>query len=127
MTTLFLIVMAISICADSISQVCFRHGMQQQGELQALALPGFSLFIWQALKNPFIIGGTVLAAVSYFCYLSALSLKDLTVAFPVVAIEYAIVPALAVLVLKEQVPVERWLGIGLVVVGVVLIGRSQAS
>jgi len=53
--------------------------MLQQGELQAL--PGVTMFVLRALQNPYIIGGTVLAAVSYFCYLSALSLKDLTIAF----------------------------------------------
>jgi hypothetical protein len=93
MTTLFLIVMAISICADSISQVCFRHGMQQQGELQALALPGFSVFIWRALqKTPISSAAPCSPRFHIIRYLSALSLKDLTVAFPVVAIEYAIVP-----------------------------------
>ena len=47
-------------------------------------------YFWQALCNPYVIGGTVLNAVFYFLFLAALSSTDVTVALPITAIEYGI-------------------------------------
>jgi drug/metabolite transporter (DMT)-like permease len=124
MATLFVTVLGISICADSIAQICFRRGMEQVGPLEGLALPGLLNFLWRTLHNSYIVVGTTLAAVGFFLYLGALSLKALTVVYPLVAVQYGIVTLLAILVLKEQVSPERWAGIALVALGVMLIGRS---
>jgi multidrug transporter EmrE-like cation transporter len=123
---MFRVVIAISIAAGTaaVGQIFFRRGMQQVGSLEAYALMHLLSYFWTALCNPYVIGGTVLSGVSYFSFLAALSWADVTVVLPMAAIEYCFVAFLAVAILKERVPPTRWLGITLVIIGVILIARS---
>jgi len=81
-------------------------------------------YFWHALCNPYVIGGTVLNAIFYFLFLAALSWTGVTVALPMTAIEYGFAALMAVTILKESVPPIRWIGIVLVMVGVILIARG---
>ncbi len=98
--------------------------MQQVGSLEHYGPMELLPYFWQALRNPYVIIGTVLNAVFYFLFLAALSWTEVTVALPMTAIEYGFAALLAVLILKEQVPAGRWFGIALVMMGVILISKT---
>ena len=117
---------AMTIAAGSAAygQILVRRGMLQVGSLENYAPWPLITYFWQALCNPYVIGGTILNAVFYFLFLAALSWTDVTVALPMTAIEYGFAALLAVLILKESVPPVRWAGIACVIVGVILIARS---
>jgi drug/metabolite transporter (DMT)-like permease len=98
--------------------------MLQVGSLENYAPLALIAYFWHALCNPYVIGGTILNAVFYFLFMAALSWTRVTVALPFSAIEYGFAAILAVTLLKESVPPVRWMGIALVIVGVVLIARG---
>ena len=58
------------------------------------------------------------------CHMLVLSWADYSFVMPFSAIAYALVPLLAYLFLHEQVSTARWIGIVLIVLGVVLINRT---
>jgi len=120
------VVVAMTIAAASAAygQILVRRGMLQVGSLENYAPWPLITYFWQALCNPFVIGGTVLNAVFYFLFLATLSWTGVTVALPMTAIEYGFGAFLAVTLLKESVPPTRWVGIALVVIGVVFIARG---
>ncbi len=120
------VVIAITVAAGSaaVGQILVRRGMQQVGSLEHYLPMELLAYFWQALRNPYVIIGTVLNAVFYFLFLAALSWTEVTVALPMTAIEYGFAALLAVLILKEQVPASRWFGIALVVMGVILISKT---
>ena len=119
-----LIAMTVAAGSAAVGQILVRRGMQQVGSLENYAPLALINYFWQALSNPYVIGGTVLNAVFYFLFLAALSWTDVTVVLPLTAIEYGFAAFLAVMILKEQVSPMRWSGIALVILGVVLISRS---
>jgi drug/metabolite transporter (DMT)-like permease len=118
--------LAMTIAAGSAAygQILLRRGMLQVGSLENYAPLALVTYFWHALCNPYVIGGTVLNAVFYFLFMAALSWTDVTVALPFTAIEYAFAAVLAVALLKEIVPPVRWMGIALVILGVILIARG---
>jgi len=120
------VVIAMTVAAGSaaVGQILVRRGMQQVGSLEHYGLMELLAYFWQALRNPYVIMGTVLNAVFYFLFLAALSWTEVTVALPMTAIEYGFAALLAVLILKEQVPAGRWFGIALVMMGVILISKT---
>jgi len=120
------VVVAMTIAAASAAygQILVRRGMLQVGSLENYAPWPLITYFWQALCNPFVIGGTILNAVFYFLFLATLSWTGVTVALPMTAIEYGFGAFLAVTLLKESVPPTRWVGIAMVVIGVVFIARS---
>jgi drug/metabolite transporter (DMT)-like permease len=58
------------------------------------------------------------------CHMLVLSWADYSFVMPFTAIAYALVPLLAYLFLREQVSAARWIGIVLIVLGVILINRT---
>ncbi|PYU94772.1 MAG: hypothetical protein DMG08_06715 [Acidobacteria bacterium] len=120
------VVIAMTVAAGSaaVGQILVRLGMQQVGSLEHYGPMELLPYFWQALRNPYVIIGTVLNAVFYFLFLAALSWTEVTVALPMTAIEYGFAALLAVLILKEQVPAGRWFGIALVMMGVILISKT---
>ena len=120
------ITVAMTIAAGSAAfgQILVRRGMLQVGSLENYAPWSLVTYFWHALCNPYVVGGTVLNAVFYFLFLATLSWTGVTVALPMTAIEYGFAALMAVTILKESVPPVRWLGIALVMMGVVLIARG---
>jgi uncharacterized membrane protein len=115
-----IIAVAIAAVTAAIGQIFFRRGMQEVGSLEQYAL----VELLRYFCNPYIIVGTALSGVSYFSFLAALSWQHVTVVLPMAAIEYCFVALLAVLFLKENIPPARWIGLALVVVGVIMIART---
>ncbi len=118
------IAMTLAAASAAVGLIMLRYGMQQIGSLEHYAPLVLVRYFWDALCNPYIIGGTVLNAVFYFLYLASLSWANVTVVLPMTAIEYAFAVLLAVTVLKEKVPPVRWAGIALVILGVLLVARG---
>jgi drug/metabolite transporter (DMT)-like permease len=116
--------MIIASMSAAYGQILVRRGMLQVGSLENYAPWPVITYFWHALCNPYVIGGTVLNAVFYFLFLAALSWTGVTVVLPMTAIEYGFAALLAVTLLKESVPPARWIGIALVIVGVILIARG---
>jgi len=118
------IAMTFAAGSAAYGQILVRRGMLQVGSLENYAPLALIAYFWHALCNPYVIGGTILNAVFYFLFMAALSWTGVTVAVPFSAIEYGFVAVLAVMLLKENVPTVRWIGIGLVIIGVMLIARG---
>lgn len=116
-----LIAVAIATLSGASGQILMRRGMQTVGPLESYAPLEMLAYFWRALIDPYVFGGTLLSAVFYFALLAALGWTDLTVAFPLTALEYAFGALLAVLILKEKVPGLRWAGIALIILGVILV------
>ena len=122
-----LIVTAIATLSGAVGQVFMRRGMQIVGPLEDYGVMNIVAYLWQAITQPYVIAGTILSGVFFFALLTALGWTDVTVAFPLTALEYVFAAFLAVVILKERVPALRWLGIALVVVGVLLISASGSD
>lgn len=122
-----LVVTAIATLSGAVGQILMRRGMQIVGPLESYAVLDVIQYLWHAITQPYVIGGTILSGIFFFALLTALGWTDLTVAFPLTSLEYVFAAILAVLILKERVPALRWLGIGLVIAGVILISASSSD
>ncbi len=121
------VAIAIGTLAGAAGQICMRRGMQVVGPLESYAILDMLGYFWRSLLNPWVIAGTVLSGILYFALLAALGWTDVTVAFPMTALEYGFAAVLAVLFLRESVPLSRWIGIVLVMIGVILIGFGSSG
>jgi len=81
----------------------------------------------KAFANLWVILGVVVLAGWMICQLSLLSWADLTYVLPVTSVSYILLAVLAVFALKEHVSALRWAGVGLIVSGVTIVGRTRPS
>jgi drug/metabolite transporter (DMT)-like permease len=90
------------------------HGMKQVGAVHVSRLGDI---LW-ALANPWVLLGICFLLIFFAAYLTALSWADLTFVLPATAISYVVMAFLARTLLHEQISVQRWAGIMLIVAGV---------
>ena len=60
-------------------------------------------------------------------WIVALSRVEVSIAYPMLSIGYVVNALLAWWLFGEDVNAQRWLGIGVIVVGVVLVARSGSN
>jgi drug/metabolite transporter (DMT)-like permease len=84
----------------------------------------FSLSIKGILKNRFFILGIFCYGVSTLIYLSVLRLLDLSITYPLVAMQYIWISLLSVKYLKEKMNMLKWAGIGLIILGAAFISMG---
>lgn len=79
---------------------------------------------WQLITNVYFLMGCVayLAAVTLWFYL--LSKFDFSYIYPFTALLYVASLLGARLVLGESIPSTRWLAVGVICIGVILLGRT---
>ena len=101
-------------------QLAIKAGVGRAGDLQGLLAVSAAKFFLTVVKNPLILIGIGLYAVSMVLWLLVLSRVDLSLAYPMIALGYVGVVLASKFLLHEEVPVLRWLGTGLIVLGVFL-------
>jgi len=74
--------------------------------------------------QPYIIGGMACYAVSLVVWIMALSRVPVSLAYPMLSVGYVINAIVAFYWFGEPLAMQKMLGIGFIVVGVVLVARS---
>ncbi len=76
----------------------------------------------QLWRSAFLWKGFSLYAISVVLYILALPRENLTVLYPLVSINYVWVTLFSVKFLQEKMNRWKWIGLGGIIVGIVLIG-----
>jgi uncharacterized membrane protein len=76
------------------------------------------------LSSPIVWGGLLLFGLSAIVWLFALSRASLSFAYPFAALSYVLIVLFSVLVLHEDVPVLRWVGVAFIVTGIMLVAQT---
>ncbi len=105
-------------------QISLKLGMTQNGRIDTNALAQPIHIALQVLSSPLVLGGLAFYALGAVAWVTVLSRVPLSLAYPNLALSYAFTPVLAWLLLGESVPSLRWVGIGVICVGVLIVSRS---
>ncbi|CAG4882985.1 4-amino-4-deoxy-L-arabinose transferase [Georgfuchsia toluolica] len=74
--------------------------------------------------QPYILGGMACYAISLVVWIMALSRVPVSVAYPMLSIGYVVNAVIAYYWFGEPLAMQKMLGIGFIVVGVVLVAKS---
>ena len=117
--SIILILLTVSLIISG--QLLLKEGVSKAiGSKHSLKRFGPSIFLqyWRILVGLCIYG------CSFLIWLYVLSVADLSFAYPFLSIAYIGVPLAANLFLNERITIAQWLGIVLVVTGVLLVASS---
>jgi multidrug transporter EmrE-like cation transporter len=120
--TAFSIILA-GVLLNSAAQLMLKAGAKALG---TVALDGASLFSagWNAATQPWILLGLCCYFVSAGLWILALTRVDVTVAYPMLSMGYVIAALLAWHFFGEALTASRVLGITIILLGVVVLGRG---
>lgn len=112
------------VLASVAGQLCLKLGMTQVGPigLQQATQPWPTLV--RIFTTPFILAAIPLYIFAFALWLVVLSRLRLSFAYPFISLTYVLVPIASWLLLGEPVPALRWMGIGVIMLGIIVVGRS---
>jgi len=102
-------------------ELCLGRAMKETGEMERFR-PGAALrLLGRALRVKWIWIGVAMMALAFFSLLTLLSFEDVSFVIPVTALSYLVGAIGGIFFLGERLSWQRWVGIGLVCVGVALV------
>lgn len=115
------LLIGLVVLGGSAGDVLITKGMKQLGEISTLNARRLLGVFVSAITNRYFLMGVFCMAVSYFSFLGALRLADLSLVLPATSISFVIATLGARFFLEETISPVRWAGILLVCIGVALI------
>src|ERR1700722_4741657 len=118
------VLLFLLVLLGSVGNTILSKGMRDAGDLDISHFSALAAGAVRVLTSGTIWLGIAMMLAFMICHMLVLSWADYSFVMPFSAIAYALVPLLAFLFLHEQVSTSRWIGIVLIVLGVVLINRT---
>jgi drug/metabolite transporter (DMT)-like permease len=120
------ILFILIIVGGTAGELCIARAMRIVGEVTDFRPLAIIRVILRALRVGWMWLGVALMATAFFALLGELSIENVSFVVPVTALNYVVGALGGKAFLGERVSRERWAGVALVCVGVmlVLIGKS---
>lgn len=115
-----IILTLIVIFSNVIGNFSLSWGMRKTGSRVFDSPLGYI----QALFNPWVAGGVCLLVLWMLSQMALLSWADLSYVLPVTAVGYVLTAIAGRVFLNEQISPARWIGVVLIMAGVVMVGRT---
>jgi len=108
----------------AVGQLLLRTAMLKVGAIQVAALARPTALIRLLLGQPLLWVAIPVYAVGFLVWLIVLSRLPLSVAYPMLATTYIVIPLLSAVILNETIVWQHWLGFVLICAGVIAIGAA---
>ena len=105
------------------AQLLLKAGTNVLGII-TLSRDNWPATLWSMATQGHFVLGAACYVLSLFVWILGLSRVPVSIAYPLLSVGYIVNAIAAHYLLGETVSVQRWLGIGFIVVGVVLVARS---
>lgn len=123
MSAVSLSLILLGVVLNAVAQLLLKAGTNAVGQFEFSASNAVPVTLKLALQPPIIVGMICYAA-SLIVWIMALSRVQVSIAYPMLSIGYVINALAAWHFFGEDLNLQRWTGIGFIVVGVWLVARS---
>jgi drug/metabolite transporter (DMT)-like permease len=121
-TTVYLLI-AATICFTVMGNLLVKAGMLEVGIFpeDINMLPAF---FFQAFTNLKVLGGLTLALIAASSWIGAVSMSEISFAYPFMSLTIVMVLALSGIFFGEVIPPIRWIGVSIVCIGIFVASRG---
>ncbi|MEX2586640.1 MAG: EamA family transporter [Actinomycetota bacterium] len=120
----------LALCSVGLAtggQLLLKAGMSRVGFIGSERLSNPFGLLFQVLKTWQVPVGLAVFFISAGFWLLVLSRVPLSFAYPFVGLTYVLITLFGKFVLHESVPGLRWVGLALIVSGILIVGRTSPS
>jgi drug/metabolite transporter (DMT)-like permease len=121
------ILLGLLVMFGSAGNLFFSAGMKRIGPMPGWSRAALHSIFVQVFTSPWIWLGIVSMLLYFVALMLVLSWADFSYVLPATASMYIVIPLLGHLLLGESVSARRWLGVAVICLGVVLVGRTPAN
>lgn len=80
--------------------------------------------LFKVIFSPYIFSGIILYGIATLLWLYILSKAEFSIVYPLQSLAYALGVIAAFFIFKEFIPVTRWIGVIIIILGAFLIARK---
>jgi drug/metabolite transporter (DMT)-like permease len=112
----------VSVCLAVTGQTIMKKALNSMGNIDFSS--GLISSYMRIFFSPLFLFGSLFSALSIFFWIYSLTKMDLSYAFPFLSLSFVLVTLISWIILGENVPLLRWIGVSVICIGVFLISRS---
>lgn len=122
-----ILIFVFGISVGAFGGILMKIGATQLGHIEIGSFGQLFHFLISLFTNLPSLGGIALYFLSAVTWSYLLTKLDISFVQPILALTYVATPLLAIVILNEQVPPLRWLGITVIIIGVFIVAKSSLS
>lgn len=108
-----------------IGQFFLKSGAEKFGKVEFTSLDSLVMTVLNILFIPQIMAGIAAYAIGLFAYIFALSRMPISIVSPSIAMSYVFAVLMGRFIFGEVVPVTRYIGMAMIVCGVIFIMKDK--
>ena len=108
-----------------IGQFFLKSGAEKFGKVEFTSLNNLVMTVLNILFIPQVMAGITAYAIGLFAYIFALSRMPISIVSPSIAMSYVFAVLMGRFIFGEVVPVTRYIGMGMIVCGVIFIMKDK--
>ena len=120
----FSLLLAASV-SSVIGQFFLKSGAEKFGKVEFTSLNSLVMTVLNILFIPQVMAGITAYAIGLFAYIFALSRMPISIVSPSIAMSYVFAVLMGRFIFGEAVPVTRYIGMGMIVCGVIFIMKDK--
>ena len=120
-----LTVLILALVVEAIGVVYLSKGLKQIGGVQTVSVPEILRVAKRGVGNGNILFGVLLETIFFGALLYLLSVRDVSLIWPLTSLGFVLTALAAKLINHEEVSPLRWFGILLIVAGASLVSWSE--
>jgi len=120
------LIFALGITVGAFGGILMKIGAGHLGAVEINSFQQLFTFLFRLFTDPTTLSGMVLYFLSAVIWSYLLTKLDISFVQPILALTYVATPILAILILGEQVPAMRWVGISIIILGVFVVARTAS-
>jgi drug/metabolite transporter (DMT)-like permease len=111
----------VVVIVGTVGEMCLSRATKTIGEVHDFRPHAIARHVFAAMRVPWMWIGISMMAAAFFALLGMLSMANASFVFPATALNYAVGAIGGKFFLKERVTAQRWFGVLIVCIGVVLV------
>lgn len=123
----FLIILLVALVLEAIGVVCISQGLKQIGDMERVSASEIWRVVRTGITNTSVLTGVFFEAMFFVGLLILMSRNDVSFIWPLTSLGFVITTLAAKFYLHEQVPIMRWAGVALIVLGAGLISWTEQT
>ena len=125
--TKLIVILLIGLVLEAVGVVFISQGLHEIGEVKTISFGEISRIILRGVVNRNILLGTLLEACFFGVLLYLLSVRDVSLIWPLTALGFVLTALAARLVRHEEVSALRWTGVVVIMIGAALVAWSEQA
>ena len=117
--------LVLSDVLETFHQFCFKKSALFENDFNINSFYDILIFFKLVFSSPFFWVGFLSLILMFIIWSAILSKIDLSVAVPIASFSYILVALVSILFLHETISLLRWLGIFMILMGVIFVSMSS--